>query len=91
MVVSRYYYRGNGRSADRQDDYVKEHTVKKEQQTDWEWDKIFTEKQPGDIRKEYVTYRWVGAKLHRITVTRIYYGSTDYQDSVESVVIPNQG
>ena len=65
--------------------------VKKEQQSDWEYDDIFTDKQPGDILKEYITYRRVGNNIHRITVTRRYYGKDDYQDSVESVVLPNQG
>lgn len=65
--------------------------MKKEQQSDWEYDDIFTDKQSGDIRKEYITYRRVGDNIHRITVTRVYYGKDDYQDSVENVVIPNQG
>ena len=64
--------------------------MKKEQQSDWEWDNVFTDKQPGDIIKEYITYRWVGDNLHRIKVTRTYYGKDDYQDSVETAVIPKR-
>ena len=65
--------------------------MNKKEQTEWIYDKIFTEKKPGDIRKEYIEYRWQNGRLHRITVVRNYYGKNDYQDSVESVVIPNQG
>jgi hypothetical protein len=55
-------------------------------QTDWEYDKIFGDRQSGDVRKEYITYRRVGDKIKKITVIRIYYND-DYQDSVESVII----
>ena len=55
-------------------------------QTDWEYDKIFGDRQPGDVRKEYITYRREGDKIKKITVIRIYYND-DYQDSVESVII----
>ena len=56
-------------------------------QKDWEYDNIFTEQQPGDTQKEYITYRRVGDRMHRIRVVRKYFGSGDYQDSVESVVL----
>ena len=62
-------------------------------QKDWEYDNIFTPKQPGDIRKEYITYRRrAGASIgsynvERITVVRTYFGEDDYQDSVETVII----
>lgn len=65
----------------------------KKGQGDWEYDSIFGERQPGDIRKEHVIYRRragesIGSyNVERITVTRIYYGDDDYQDSTESVII----
>lgn len=56
-------------------------------QSDWEFDKLFGERQPGDIRKEHIIYRRKGDKIERIKVTRIYYKEDDYQDSVENVII----
>lgn len=56
-------------------------------QSDWEYDKVFGDRQPNDIRKEYITYRRKGDKIERVKVVRIYYKNDDYQDSVESVII----
>ena len=59
---------------------------------EWEYDSIFGDKQSGDIRKEHTIYhRMDNGSIKRTTIVRIYYGNEDYQDSVESVIIPNQG
>jgi hypothetical protein len=76
----------------RRNDEIKGMSMKKEQ-GDWEYDSIFGDRQPGDIRKEHTIYRRVAGEsigsynVKRITITRIYYGDEDYQDSVESVII----
>lgn len=59
----------------------------KKEQKDWEYDSIFGDRQPGDIRKEHIIYRRVGNKIHRIKITRLYMREDDYQDSTETIVL----
>ena len=59
---------------------------------EWEFDVIFGDRKPNDVRKEHVVYsRTATGNIDRTTIIRVYYGNNDYQDSVESVIIPNQG
>ena len=72
----------------RRNDEIKGMTMKKEQ-GDWEYDSIFGDKQPGDTRKEHIIYRTMdNGNIKRIRITRLYYGNNDYQDSVETAIIP---
>lgn len=68
--------------------------MKKGQQSDWEYDDIFGERQPGDILKEHIIYRKrvgesIGSyNIERTTITRRYFGKDDYQDSTSTEIIP---
>ena len=54
----------------------------------WEYDDIFGERKPGDIRKEHVIYRRLdNDSIERTTITRIYYPNDDYQDSSSTVIL----
>tara|TARA_R110000796_G_scaffold163631_1_gene280583 strand:+ start:332 stop:547 length:216 start_codon:yes stop_codon:yes gene_type:complete len=61
--------------------------------SDWEFDAIFGDKQPGDIRKEHIIYRrrsgitTGSVNVERITITREYFSDDDYQDSTSSLII----
>lgn len=58
----------------------------------WEYDRIFDDRKPGDIRKEYITYRRTDTgNIERTRVTRIYYANSDYQDSVETIILVDNG
>ena len=62
-------------------------TTRRLTMSEWKYDRIFEQPQPGIKKQELVTYKIENRKLIKEVVTRRFFGDDDYQDSVRVEVV----
>lgn len=54
---------------------------------EWPYDKIFRQNDGVVKMQQLITYEMRDGKLHKEIITRRFYGTDDYQDSVSTEVL----